>query len=75
MIGAALSGWLLAWFGYDQTAAVQSDSAIFGVCLMLSWLPAISCVLAVVGMTFYPLSEKCVKEIAEELEKLRIFGH
>jgi GPH family glycoside/pentoside/hexuronide:cation symporter len=69
--GAALSGWLLAWFGYDQTAAVQSDSAIFGVRLMLSWLPAISCVLAVVGMMFYPLSEKRVKEIADELEAQR----
>jgi GPH family glycoside/pentoside/hexuronide:cation symporter len=69
--GAALSGWLLAWFGYDQAAAVQSDTAIFGVRLMLSWLPAISCVLAVVGMMFYPLSEKRVKEIAEELEMRR----
>jgi GPH family glycoside/pentoside/hexuronide:cation symporter len=69
--GAALSGWLLAWFGYDQTAAVQPDSAILGVRLMLSWLPAISCVLAVAGMMFYPLSEKRVKEIASELETQR----
>ena len=73
--GAALSGWLLAWFGYNEAAAVQSENAIFGVRLMLSWLPAISCVLAVVGMMFYPLSEKRVKEIAEELEKSRNFGH
>jgi GPH family glycoside/pentoside/hexuronide:cation symporter len=69
--GAALSGWLLAWFGYDQMAATQSDSAILGVRLMMSWLPAISCVLAVLGMMFYPLSEKRVKEIADELEKQR----
>jgi GPH family glycoside/pentoside/hexuronide:cation symporter len=69
--GAALSGWLLAWFGYNEAAAVQSDFAIFGVRLMLSWLPAISCVLALVGMLFYPLSEKRVKEIADELEAQR----
>ena len=69
--GAALGGWLLAWFGYDQTAAVQPDSAILGVRLMLSWLPATSCILAVVGMMFYPLSEKRVKEIANELERQR----
>ncbi|MDR0566696.1 MAG: MFS transporter [Prevotellaceae bacterium] len=69
--GAALSGWLLAWFGYDQTAAMQPDSAIFGVRLMLSWLPAVSGILAVVGMMFYPLSEKRVKEIAQELEAQR----
>jgi GPH family glycoside/pentoside/hexuronide:cation symporter len=69
--GAALSGWLLAWFGYDQTAAVQPGSAILGVRLMLSWLPGVSCALAVAGMMFYPLSEKRVKEIAEELEARR----
>ncbi|MDR3132673.1 MAG: MFS transporter [Prevotellaceae bacterium] len=69
--GAALSGWLLAWFGYDEAVAVQSEHAIFGVRLMLSWLPAISCVLAVLGMMCYPLSEKRVKEIANELEAQR----
>ncbi|MDR3367437.1 MAG: MFS transporter [Prevotellaceae bacterium] len=69
--GAALSGWMLAWFGYDQMSAVQSDTAIFGVRLMLSWLPAISCLLAVLGMMFYPLSEKRVREITNELEQLR----
>ncbi|MDR1343305.1 MAG: MFS transporter [Prevotellaceae bacterium] len=69
--GAALSGWLLAWFGYDSAAAVQPDSAILGVRLMLSWLPALGCALAVAGMVFYPLSEKRVKEIAEELEARR----
>jgi len=69
--GAAMTGWLLAAFGYDQTAAVQQESAIFGVRLMMSWLPAISCVLAVLGMTFYPLSEKKVLRITEELEEKR----
>ena len=69
--GAALTGWLLAWFGYNQDAAAQPESAIFGVRLMMSWLPAISCVLAVIGMAFYPLSEKKVKDVTAELETLR----
>ena len=69
--GAAMTGWLLAWFGYNQDAAVQSDYAIFGVRLMMSWLPAISCVLAVIGMMFYPLSEKKVREISTELDERR----
>ncbi len=67
-LGSALTGWLLAAFGYDQHAAVQTGEAILGVRLMMSWFPAISCVLAVVGMMFYPLSEKRVREISEELE-------
>ncbi len=70
-LGSALTGWLLAAFGYDQHAAVQTGEAILGVKLMMSWFPAISCVLAVVGMMFYPLSEKRVREISEELEHRR----
>lgn len=69
--GGALTGWLLAAFGYNQEAIIQPDSAILGVRLMLSWLPAASCVLAIVGMMFYPLSEKKVKEVTIELEKRR----
>ena len=70
-LGAALTGWLLAWFGYNQDVTIQSEQAIYGVRLMMSWLPAISCVLAVIGMAFYPLSEKKVKEITVELNKIR----
>ena len=69
--GGALTGWLLAAFGYNQDAIIQPDSAILGVRLMLSWLPAASCVLAIIGMLFYPLSEKKVKEVTVELENRR----
>ncbi|MDR0429501.1 MAG: MFS transporter [Tannerellaceae bacterium] len=71
-VGIALTGWLLAAFGYYQNAAVQTESAILGVRLMMSWLPAASCVLAVISMLFYPLSEKKVTQITAELEKKRI---
>lgn len=70
-LGSAMTGWLLAWFGYNQDAAVQTEHAVLGVRLMMSWLPAISCVLAVVGMMFYPLSEKKVKDITTELDRRR----
>lgn len=70
-LGAALTGWMLAGFGYNQDVAIQSEQAIYGVRLMISWLPAIACVLAVVGMAFYPLSEKKVREITNELEQRR----
>jgi GPH family glycoside/pentoside/hexuronide:cation symporter len=67
-VGAAMTGWLLAWFGYNQELAIQGERAIYGVRLMISWLPAIGCVLAVIGMAFYPLSEKRVLEITEKLQ-------
>jgi GPH family glycoside/pentoside/hexuronide:cation symporter len=74
-LGASLGGWILAWFGYNEEAVKQglavAESVVTGERLMLSVFPAICCGLAFVGMMFYPLSDKKVKENAEELEKRR----
>ncbi len=70
-LGAALSGWILAWFHYVPDAASQSADTIFGERIMISLLPAICCLLALIGMMFYPLSDKKVKEISEELNLKR----
>jgi len=75
-VGPAIVLWMMAAFGYvapnGAEAIVQPDSAIFGMKLLISLLPAAACLLAVVGMIFYPLSDKRVKEIAEELEQRRL---
>jgi GPH family glycoside/pentoside/hexuronide:cation symporter len=70
-LGAALTGWVLFGFGYDKDLAEQGIRTIFGERLMISLLPAVSCLLAFCGMFFYPLSDKRVKEIAEQLEAKR----
>lgn len=70
-LGAALSGWILAWFNDIPDAVTQSADTIFGEKLMISLLPAACCVLAFLGMFFYPLSDKKVKEISEELNSRR----
>lgn len=70
-LGAALSGWILAWFHYVPDAVNQSAETIFGERLMISLFPAACCILAFVGMMFYPLSDKKVKEISEELNTKR----
>ena len=49
----------------------QNPETIFGEKLMISILPAICCVIAFIGMMFYPLSDKKVKEISEELNSRR----
>lgn len=71
-LGAAMSGWVLASFGYSPEAIQQSAETIMGEKLMISLLPAVCCILAGIGMVFYPLSDRKVKEIAAELEKKRI---
>ncbi len=38
---------------------------------MISLIPAGCCILAFIGMMFYPLTEKKVREVTAELEKRR----
>ncbi len=70
-LGAALSGWILAIFNYAPDAVQQSQQTLFGEHIMISLLPAVCCVLAFVGMLFYPLSDKKVKENSEKLNEKR----
>lgn len=70
-LGAALSGWVLAYFKYAPEALQQSAETIHGEHLMISLLPAICCLLAFFGMYFYPLTDKKVKENFEQLESKR----
>ena len=69
-IGSALTGWLLAYFGF-QANEVQSAETINGIKMFLSWLPAVGTVLSVIFISIYPLSEKRMSEITVELENKR----
>lgn len=69
-IGSAITGWLLAYFGF-QANVIQSEETIRGIRLFLSFLPAIGTVLSVVFISMYPLSEKKMEEIARNLEQKR----
>jgi len=71
-IGAAMSGWILALYNYAPDAMQQSAETIWGERIMISIIPAICCVLALIGMWFYPLSDKKVKENAEQLNLKRL---
>jgi len=70
-LGAAMSGWILALFKYVPDAVEQSAQTLFGEHIMISLLPAVCCILAFAGMMFYPLSDKKVREISEQLNVKR----
>jgi GPH family glycoside/pentoside/hexuronide:cation symporter len=70
-LGAAMSGWILALFKYVPEAVEQSAQTLYGEHIMISLLPAVCCVLAFAGMMFYPLSDKKVREISEQLNVKR----
>lgn len=66
-IGTAITGWLLGFFGF-QANVVQSEEAISGIKMFLSFLPAVGTILSVVFISMYPLTEKKMKDITTELE-------
>ncbi len=65
-IGAGLSGWLLAYFGYAANQA-QSDDAMLGIRLLFTFIPAGVALLNVVALMFYSLTDKQVGEIEADL--------
>ena len=69
-IGGALTGWLLAFFGF-QANVIQTTEAQEGIRLMLSFLPAVGTLLSVIFIYFYPLTEKKLGEITTELNSKR----
>lgn len=69
-IGTALTGWLLAYFGFEANQ-VQSAETINGIKMFMSIFPAVGAFLSVAFIYFYPLSENGMKRIAVELEKKR----
>ena len=69
-IGTALTGWLLAIFGFEANA-VQNAEAIHGIRMFLSILPAAGTLLSVLFISFYPLSEKKMTDITTQLNAKR----
>ncbi|MCD8209192.1 MAG: MFS transporter [Bacteroidales bacterium] len=70
--GSALILWVLAAFNYDTgEAAVQSATAITGLKAMMSYIPSIGALLAIVIMLFYTLTDKKMKEISAGLSSKR----
>ena len=66
-IGSALTGWLLAYFGF-RANEVQNAEAIQGIKMFMSFLPAVGTVLSVLFISIYPLSEKKMVEISHTLK-------
>ena len=69
-IGGAMTGWLLAYFGFEANVA-QTKEAQDGIRMMLSLLPAIGTVLSVIFIALYPLSEDKLKNITITLNSKR----
>ncbi len=71
-IGGAFGGaavlWLLAGFGFEETASSQPESAVQCLWWLMTFIPAGVAALAIVVMSFYPLTTKRVLAIVEQLK-------
>ena len=70
-IGGAISGWLLAAYGFEANA-VQTTESLMGIRLMISVYAGIGALLSVAFMYFYPLDEQYMQGISAQLDEARI---
>lgn len=70
--GGAAVMWILAAFGYSTAeGAVQTEEAILGLRILMSWIPAIVAALAILVVWFYPLTKKKMETVQVELAEKR----
>ena len=70
--GGAAVMWILAGFGYNTAeGAVQTETAILGLQMLMSWVPAIVAALSILVVWFYPLTKKKMESVQTELAARR----
>ncbi len=69
-LGGAITGWLLAAYGFEANAE-QSVESLKGIRLMISIYPAIGALLSVVILGLYKLTDEFMDGITTELEARR----
>lgn len=71
-IGGAVLGFLLSGFGYiSGSGVVQSDTAVQGIILSSSLIPAAFFLVGVVALFFYPISKEYNEKMQAELSERR----
>ena len=69
-VGAAVPGFILAGFGFVANV-VQTESAILGIRLMFTILPAVFFLLGGLLMIFYRVNRQTLNQMEEELHQRR----
>ncbi len=69
-LGGAITGWLLAAYGFEANAE-QTVESLKGIRLMITIYPASGALLAVLFLTIYKLNDKFMITITDELAERR----
>ncbi|MCE4556965.1 MFS transporter [Roseateles cellulosilyticus] len=70
-LGVGASGWILQFTGFDAKQAVQTPESLFWIRILLSGIPVIGLVLALIAILRFPLTEGRMLQIREQLEATR----
>jgi GPH family glycoside/pentoside/hexuronide:cation symporter len=70
-IAGAIIGLVLAAFSYDGMNEVAIKGAIPGIIMLMSWIPTVIALIAAGVMALYPLDQKKMDEITDELNNRR----
>jgi GPH family glycoside/pentoside/hexuronide:cation symporter len=65
-LGGAVSGWILAAFGFIANQP-QTPEALHGIRLMMSLIPAVGSVIATIAIFFYQLDDKTMEKIEADI--------
>lgn len=67
-IGGAAIMWILAYYGYEANKQ-QATESIFGIKIMMSFIPAIISGLCIIPLLFYNLTESKLNQIENDLKE------
>ena len=70
-LGVGASGWILQFTGFDAKQAVQTPESLFWIRILLSGIPVVGLVLALIAILRFPLTEARMGEIRARLEATR----
>ena len=68
--GGTFLGWILGYHGFEANAE-QTESALFGIRMLMSFYPAVFGIIGGLVMIFYPLKNSVMSKIEEDLEARR----
>jgi GPH family glycoside/pentoside/hexuronide:cation symporter len=70
-VAGAIMLLVMKFFGYDGQAEVKTKEALLGIRLDMSLVPLLFIIIAVIIISFYPLTQTKMNEIEKELELRR----
>lgn len=69
-VGGAIGLGLASWLGFDPAVAHQSETGVFALEVVMSWLPAVFLFVSFIVIQFFPIDEKRHAVIRKRLDQL-----